>query len=168
MMVYFEDEDAIKAMIEVYAAEISYRAGLQNSYTSHKDYGEAEDYHWILSNAVKILNIVRPGRVRNKSRSEERIFLIKKYWGEIPKPPEGLRKIRNKVEHFDEYIEEWFSDTNGEYAHHSSTVGYIYRFDPSNGGVVYYLEDSVSIQQVISWVKEMDNLINNWKIQGNL
>jgi hypothetical protein len=159
---FFKNEKAIKGMLDVYAAEIAYRDGLLNWYMSREDYGGAEDSKWILSNAIKILNIVKPGRTFNPARTRERVALIKQYWGRIPEAPKGLREIRNKLEHYDEYIEEWFSSTEGDFAYKLETIGMIYRYDPSNGGVVYYLENYVVIKDVIDWVKQMGQLVINW------
>lgn len=165
MVRFFTNDTAIKGMLDVFASEVSYRAELQGEFISRDNYGssdDANDYLWVITNAVKILNIVKPGKVFNPPRTKERVALIKKFWGEIPEAPQGLRNIRNKAEHFADYIEDWFSTTDGEYAHQLDTLTFLYRYDTLDGGTMYYLEDSVAIKDVIEWVEQMGEVVKDW------
>jgi hypothetical protein len=160
---YFNSQKAIVQMLDVYAEEIIYRLKQQQKHINTISYSDPEEVLYLIVNAIKILNIVSPGRTKIPKRTNERLMHIKSNFGNIPLPPKEFRNVRNKIEHFDEYIEEWFSTTGGDFAFKEETTGFIYRYDPSNGGIFYYLEHELRINDVVQWVEEVANLAFEWK-----
>lgn len=57
--------------------------------------------------AMSIVRILNVGGARNKGNAERRVNLIKTKWPDLPEPPQGLKEIRDSLEHFEERLDTW-------------------------------------------------------------
>lgn len=56
---------------------------------------------------VRILNSTSAKRKIDKARAEKRVEAIKNKWPNLPETPQGLKEIRDALEHFEERLDTW-------------------------------------------------------------
>ncbi|AXR16997.1 MULTISPECIES: hypothetical protein [unclassified Bacillus (in: firmicutes)] len=60
-----------------------------------------------ITNAMSIVRILNVAGAKNKIYAEKRVEAIKNKWPNLPEAPQGLKQIRNDLEHFEERLDTW-------------------------------------------------------------
>lgn len=89
---------------------------LSEAYETSKHSGPDETYrHYssAISDAMAVYRLLNWDTTNNKNaelKAKARVNVIKTKWPNLPDIPYGLRKVRNKLEHFEESLDEWALD----------------------------------------------------------
>lgn len=57
--------------------------------------------------AMSIVRILNVAGARNKNYARQRVSAIQSKWPNLPDAPQGLKEIRNDLEHFEERLDTW-------------------------------------------------------------
>lgn len=85
--------------------------GVWNAIAEGKHDGKAEEvirrFVSGITYAMSIVRILNVAGARNSSRAQIRVDAIKNKWPNLPDAPQGLKQIRDDLEHFEERLDTW-------------------------------------------------------------
>lgn len=120
-----------------------------------------------ITNAMSIVRILNVAGARNKNYARQRVAAIQSKWPDLPDAPQGLKEIRDALEHFEERLDTWaftssthsIVDMNlGMSAEGLSSFGVgetelLRNIDGNN--VFLFWNHEVKLDEVMNWVIEL-------------
>ncbi|MED4135708.1 hypothetical protein P4668_25285 [Priestia megaterium] len=177
---YFpENEFLLNQVLDTYKREIVLKAEwiINNISKSISFYNQRKPSKEIMENvmnavnyAMSIYRLINVAGARNKSLASERVRLLTARWPELPKAPEGLKLIRDDLEHFEERLDSWVVDAKrvGNYSLGDLGVGFSedmklmegmsdkgYLRSISNQWNFKFWEHSVSLIAIFDWAQDL-------------
>lgn len=125
-----------------------------------------------ITTAMSIVRILNVAGARNKNYATKRVSAIQNKWPTLPDAPQGLKKIRDDLEHFEERLDTWaftssthsIVDMNlGMSAEGLSNFGIgrtelLRNIDGNN--VFLFWNHEVKLDEVMNWVIELSEELN--------
>ena len=173
------DEESLDFVLGVIGNEILLKSNWAlNSFTEAIQAGDdetlcaSEIVRYVVNGLTHAMSIVRlitgvGAQSYEKERVQERVSVINNAWPNLPSPPEGLRDIRNNLEHFESRLDAWVTEASekGHYKYIDLNVG-MDRFENTENvenlrnidgdGNFNFWDDSVNINMVIEWMVEVE------------
>ncbi|MGB3568440.1 MAG: hypothetical protein WBA30_14960 [Priestia megaterium] len=123
--------------------------------------------------AMSIVRLLNVGGARDKRNAQRRVNLIKTKWPDLPEAPQGLKKVRDSLEHFEERLDTW-AFTSSSKSIVDLNVGIntaalapfnineteLLRNIDDKGNFIFWNE-KVSLKSVMEWVQELSEKIND-------
>lgn len=124
-----------------------------------------------LTYSMSIVRLIDPLGARNSNLATERANFILNRWSPFPNPPQGLREIRNDIEHFEERLDIW-ADTSLNHSIIDRNVGInptalgtfnigsteLLRNIDDQGFFVFW-NNRVDLREVLNWANEIQQLL---------